>query len=74
MQDLKVDMKTKEDWMSLQRMKEYKAITSSFLESPMREQLVKFYQHFIKSSHVSPGFHHHCFWVSTSFSGWAGVQ
>lgn len=37
----------------------------------MRQELVKFYQHVIKFSHVSPGFHHHFFWVSTSFSGWA---
>lgn len=45
-----------------------------YLSYPMRQELVKFYQHVIKFSHVSPGFHHHFFWVSTSFSGWAGAQ
>lgn len=46
----------------------------SLLECPMREAPVRIYQHVIKFSHVSPGFHHHCFWVYTSFSGWAGAQ
>lgn len=33
----------------------------------MRQELVKFYQHIIKFSHASPGFHDF-FWVFTSFS------
>lgn len=63
--------------MSQQRMKANKARASLvifLLESPSREKPVKFYQHVIKFSHVSPGFHHDFFWVSTSFSGWAGAQ
>lgn len=34
---------------------------------------MKFYQHLIKFSHVSPGFNHHFFLVSTSFAERAGA-
>lgn len=77
MQSLEVDVKTTKKGQNVSTKKENKAIASSvvsFLESPMKEKLVKFYQHVIKFSHVCSGFHHHFFWVSTSFSGWAGAQ